>query len=214
MHVHVAVAAAEVLAGDHVAEQLAPHGRPGKPVDGDFVFVLELHHRALRDHVRLARRPHRLQLMRRVRVAPVEAAARRVRPPPAPRRWACARRRRRRRLPVDRQVAGFGQQLLQTQRRAGRAPSIRSGWSCAGRRRCRPSPRPRAGAGRAASSRAPLRGPSGRTRACGCWSSCQLPACWARCAGRLEPSTSLTGLENVRWMCVAGEIRACPRRAG
>src|SRR5580704_15121921 len=38
--------------------------------------------------------------------------------------------------------------------------------------------------------------------------SCQLPCVAGERRGRLEPSTSLTGFENVRWMCVAGEILA------
>ena len=165
------------------------------------LFVLELHHRALGDRVRTARAPQRLQLVRRVRVAPAEAAARRF-----DRRLRLALGRARDggagRLPVDRQVAGLGEQLLQAQGRAGRhrpfdlagavqAAACRVTATARGSltRSCEPSGAPR---------------PDGREHervAVGFAPAARACSATAR-AARAEHFA--TGLEKVRWIGVAG----------
>ncbi len=201
----------EMLASDRIAEQHAPHRRPRETVNGEFVVVLELHHRATSDLVRLTRAPQRPQLPRRVRIAPAEAPARRDY-----RRLRLGARRARdrgpRRPPVHRQIARLGEELLQAQRRAG----WHRPFDLAGRAQpipARPTPpRPRAGARRAAESPAPLQSPRGEYERVAVRFAPVARRSPARAAGVLRAEHFAHRLENVRWIAVAGAIR--PPAAG
>ena len=101
---------------------------PAMPSTASPCSLLERHHRAARDHVRVARRSTaRCSSRRRVRVAPAEAARGRRDGGARPARAAVRGTRGARRTPVERQVAELREQLLEAQRRRRRRRPARSG---------------------------------------------------------------------------------------
>ena len=119
-HVDVAVARFRLaLAGDGGSQQRRPDLRAGFPVRFHFVFVLEGHHGAAGDRVRLACTPVRAQAGWGCPDSARRSCPPAVRPPPAPRRMACGHWGAGR-LPFKRQVAGLGEELLEAQGRARR----------------------------------------------------------------------------------------------
>ncbi len=119
MHEDVAVARRSAFARDRIADQGLPEDGARDAIDRKGVPVLEHHHGAAREQLRPARAPEPAELLGRLLEAPAELPGRR-RARGDELRAERARDGRGARVPVHREIAELGQQLLQPQHRPGR----------------------------------------------------------------------------------------------